>query len=76
MPAGIYVRETLLTRLIEQLDNPHLVPLHRIDRATAGLVMLSPNPKTRSQYQALFRNPAWPGASARPTKRWHPRCRS
>ena len=56
MPAGIHVRETLLTRLIERLDNPHLVPLHRIDRATAGLVMLSPNPKTRSQYQALFRD--------------------
>ena len=55
MPAGIYVRETLLTRLIEQLDNPHLVPLHRIDRATAGLVMLSANPRTRAQYQALFR---------------------
>ncbi len=58
MPAGTYVRETLLTRLIERLDNPHLVPLHRIDRATAGLVMLSPNPKTRSQYQALFREQA------------------
>ncbi len=56
MPAGIYVRETLLTRLIDRLDNPHLVPLHRIDRATAGLVMLSPNPKTRSLYQALFRD--------------------
>jgi tRNA pseudouridine32 synthase/23S rRNA pseudouridine746 synthase len=55
MPAGIHVRETLLTRLIERLDNPHLVPLHRIDRATAGLVMLSPNPATRAQYQALFR---------------------
>ncbi len=55
MPAGVHVRETLLTRLIERLDNPHLVPLHRIDRGTAGLVMLSPNPKTRAQYQALFR---------------------
>jgi len=56
MPAGIHVRETLLTRLIERLDNPHLVPLHRIDRGTAGLVMLSPNPKTRAQYQALFQD--------------------
>jgi tRNA pseudouridine32 synthase/23S rRNA pseudouridine746 synthase len=55
IPAGAYVRETLLTRLIEQLDNPNLVPLHRIDRATAGLVMLSANPRTRAQYQALFR---------------------
>ena len=58
MPAGIHVRETLLTRLIEQLDNPHLAPLHRIDRATAGLVMLSPNPQTRAQYQALFQDQA------------------
>jgi tRNA pseudouridine32 synthase/23S rRNA pseudouridine746 synthase len=48
----------LLTRLIERLDNPHLVPLHRIDRATAGLVMLSPNPTTRAQYQALFQDQA------------------
>jgi tRNA pseudouridine32 synthase/23S rRNA pseudouridine746 synthase len=55
MPAGTYVRETLLTRLIERLDNSQLVPLHRIDRATAGLVMLSCNPKTRSRYQELFR---------------------
>jgi tRNA pseudouridine32 synthase/23S rRNA pseudouridine746 synthase len=55
IPAGVHVRETLLTRLTEQLDNPNLVPLHRIDRATAGLVMLSANPQTRAQYQALFR---------------------
>lgn len=55
MPAGIHARETLLTRLIEQLDIPQLVALHRIDRGTAGLVMLSPNPNTRAQYQALFR---------------------
>ncbi len=56
MPAGRFVRETLLTRLIEKLGKPDLVPLHRIDRETAGLVMLSANPKTRSAYQALFRN--------------------
>lgn len=55
MPAGAYVRETLLTRLIERLGNSQLVPLHRIDRATAGLVMLSCNPKTRARYQELFR---------------------
>jgi tRNA pseudouridine32 synthase/23S rRNA pseudouridine746 synthase len=56
MPAGSHARETLLTRLIEQLDIPQLVPLHRIDRGTAGLVMLSPNPQTRARYQALFRD--------------------
>ena len=55
MPAGRFVEDTLLRRLMRQLDNPHLVPLHRIDRGTAGLVMFSANPATRSRYQALFR---------------------
>ncbi|KRE89390.1 pseudouridine synthase [Frateuria sp. Soil773] len=54
VPAGSYVRETLLARLIRRLGNPQLVPLHRIDRATAGLVMFSANPATRGAYQALF----------------------
>ncbi len=55
VPAGQFVRQTLLTRLIERFDNPRLVPLHRIDRATAGLVMFSPDPASRDAYQALFR---------------------
>ncbi|MDQ3287493.1 MAG: pseudouridine synthase [Pseudomonadota bacterium] len=54
-PAGGYVRETLLARLIRRLGNPALVPLHRIDRATAGLVLFSADPASRDQYQALFR---------------------
>nr|WP_314877707.1 pseudouridine synthase [uncultured Pseudomonas sp.] len=53
-PTGEYVEQTLLRRLIRRLDNPHLVPLHRIDRHTAGLVMFSANPETRSAYQRLF----------------------
>ncbi len=55
MPAGRFVRETLLARLMARLRNPALVPLHRIDRATAGLVLFSANPATRAAYQALFR---------------------
>lgn len=54
-PAGGFVEETLLTRLIRRFDNPHLVPLHRIDRVTAGLVLFSANPSSRAAYQALFR---------------------
>lgn len=54
-PAGGYVRETLLARLVRRLGNPDLVPLHRLDRETAGLVMFSANPVTRSAYQDLFR---------------------
>jgi len=51
---GRFVEETLLTRLIRRLDNPALVPLHRIDRATAGLVMFSATPASRAAYQSLF----------------------
>lgn len=53
-PSGEYVEQTLLRRLIRTLDNPHLVPLHRIDRHTAGLVLFSANKGSRSAYQALF----------------------
>ncbi len=53
-PTGEYVEHTLLRRLIRRLDNPHLVPLHRIDRHTAGLVLFSANPQSRSAYQQLF----------------------
>mgnify|MGYP002040181920 FL=1 len=53
-PTGEYVEQTLLRRLIRRLDNPHLVPLHRIDRHTAGLVLFSANPHSRSAYQRLF----------------------
>jgi tRNA pseudouridine32 synthase/23S rRNA pseudouridine746 synthase len=53
-PGGGHVAETLLARLARRFDNPHLVPLHRIDRMTAGLVLFSANPRTRAHYQALF----------------------
>lgn len=55
-PVGAYVHETLLTRLTRRLGNPDLVPLHRIDRGTAGLVMFSACRETRAIYQALFRD--------------------
>ena len=54
-PAGGHVRETLLERLQQRLGNVHLVPLHRIDRDTAGLVMFSAQRMTRAAYQDLFR---------------------
>ncbi len=54
-PAGGFVEHTLLTRLIRRLGNADLVPLHRIDRSTAGLVLFSANPASRAAYQALFR---------------------
>lgn len=55
VPSGRFVRETLLTRLRQRPGCEALVPLHRIDRATAGLVLFSMQWASRSAYQALFR---------------------
>lgn len=54
-PAGAFVRETLLARLVERTGNTDLVPLHRLDRLTAGLVLFSTRAETRDAYQRLFR---------------------
>ncbi len=55
VPSGPHVHETLLGRLIRQTGNADLVPLHRIDRETAGLVLFSTRPDSRAHFQALFR---------------------
>ena len=54
-PAGRFLDETLLTRLRLATGNDDLVPMHRIDRETAGLVLFSKQPDTREAYSALFR---------------------
>lgn len=54
-PAGAFVRQTLLARLVERTGNADLVPLHRLDRLTAGLVLFSTQTQTRDAYQRLFR---------------------
>lgn len=53
-PGGQFVQETALVRLRNHLNIPELVPLHRLDRATAGVLLFSPNPATRGTYQQLF----------------------
>ncbi len=53
-PGGPYVGETLLNRLKEKTGNPFLSPINRIDRATAGLVLISTNQATRGLFQQLF----------------------
>ena len=54
-PSGHYLQETLLVRLKNQLGMDSLIPIHRIDRETAGLVLFSVQPAERDAYQALFR---------------------
>ena len=45
-------------RLKRKLGIDHIVPIHRIDRDTAGIVMFSLQPATRNAYHALFRQHA------------------
>jgi tRNA pseudouridine32 synthase/23S rRNA pseudouridine746 synthase len=54
IPGGGYVNECLLNRLRFKTKNHDLVPLHRIDRETAGIVMFSVNKATRGLYSRLF----------------------
>lgn len=54
-PSGHYLQETLLVRLKNSLGLNNLIPIHRIDRETAGLVLFSIKPTERDAYQALFR---------------------
>jgi tRNA pseudouridine32 synthase/23S rRNA pseudouridine746 synthase len=58
MPGGGYVADTLLARLVRRFGEIGIVPLHRLDRLTAGVMLFSANPATRSRYQALFRDRA------------------
>ncbi|APF41779.1 pseudouridine synthase [Neomicrococcus aestuarii] len=53
-PGGRYVQESALVRLRNRLNNPDLIPMHRLDRATAGVVLFSTNPDSRGAYQVLF----------------------
>lgn len=55
-PGGRYVDECLLNRLRRSTGIEDLVPLHRIDRETAGLVLFSVNKKSRGHYGMLFMN--------------------
>lgn len=54
-PAGAFVHQTLQSRLQKQLNCPNLQVAHRLDRETAGLVLLVKNTEHRNIYQALFR---------------------
>jgi tRNA pseudouridine32 synthase/23S rRNA pseudouridine746 synthase len=55
-PAGRYVQQSLLVQLKHLMGNDDLVPLHRIDRETAGLVMFGKRLQDRDAYHALFRD--------------------
>ncbi|MEU0540851.1 RluA family pseudouridine synthase [Nocardia sp. NPDC005978] len=54
IPRGQHILQTALVRLRRDLDLPDLVPAHRLDRVTAGLVMFIVDPAARGAYQTMF----------------------
>jgi tRNA pseudouridine32 synthase/23S rRNA pseudouridine746 synthase len=56
IPSGRFLHQTLLVRLRNTYNFESIVPIHRLDRETAGVVLFSVNPKTRGHYTSLFRN--------------------
>jgi tRNA pseudouridine32 synthase/23S rRNA pseudouridine746 synthase len=54
IPSGRFLHETLLVRLRKTLGEEDLVPIHRLDRETAGVVIFSRNAGSRGVYQSMF----------------------
>mgnify|MGYP001508378732 FL=1 len=54
IPRGAYVARSVLVRLRRDLDLPELSPAHRLDRVTAGVLLLTLRPQVRGAYQELF----------------------
>lgn len=54
IPRGRHVTETATVRLRRLLDNPDITPAHRLDRATAGVLLFTTAPAYRRPYQDLF----------------------
>ena len=62
-PSGRFLHETLLTRLrlrpeLQHLNVGDITPVHRLDKDTAGVMLLSHNPAVRRHYQAMFQDKA------------------
>jgi tRNA pseudouridine32 synthase/23S rRNA pseudouridine746 synthase len=55
-PSGQCVNECLVNRLRIKTGYKDLVPAHRLDRATAGLVILVKESRYRDAYHGLFRD--------------------
>jgi tRNA pseudouridine32 synthase / 23S rRNA pseudouridine746 synthase len=56
IPSGKYVNETLLNRLKKSTGLDDIVPVNRLDRETAGIVLFSIDKRSRDAYYNLFRN--------------------
>ena len=57
-PRGGFVAQTALVKLRRARGEDRLSPLHRLDRGTAGVLLLSRDPATRGRFQTLFQERA------------------
>lgn len=80
IPRGRHVLESVVVRLRTQLGLPELTVAHRLDRVTAGVLLLTRERKWRRPYQEIFErrevvkkyrlvapvvhDPAWEGVTA------------
>jgi tRNA pseudouridine32 synthase/23S rRNA pseudouridine746 synthase len=55
-PRGMWYRNTALIRLREQFNNPDIIAAHRLDRATAGIVLFVKHVNDRRAYQMKFQD--------------------
>ena len=56
IPRGNHVQQSVVVRLRTELGLPELSPVHRLDRITSGVLMLSTERRWRGSYQLLFQN--------------------
>lgn len=54
IPRGRHVKESVVVRARNELGLPELSPAHRLDRTTAGVLLLTTERKWRGAYQEMF----------------------
>ena len=54
MPRGMWYEGTVLIKIRKLYGEPDIIPAHRLDRATAGVLVLVRDPAARRAYQMLF----------------------
>lgn len=54
IPRGRHVTQSVVVKARTTLDLPELGPAHRLDRLTAGVLVLTTEPRWRAPYQQMF----------------------
>ena len=55
-PRGAYIAQTALTKLRVREQNPLLIPIHRLDRPTAGVLLFAKTVEARRPFQMMFQH--------------------